>query len=86
MTQHAHHYEAKVAWQAEAGGSTKDYKSYSRNHKVSIPGKAALALSADPSFRGDPALHRGGEQRNDREGALPPAALFAGGQRFHGHG
>lgn len=55
MKQHAHHYEAKVTWGAESGGSTKDYKSYSRNHEVSFSGKPPLALSADPAFRGDPA-------------------------------
>jgi len=56
MKQQAHHYEARVTWNAGTGGSTKDYRSYSRNHEVSVPGKPALALSADPGFRGDPAL------------------------------
>ena len=51
---HAHHYQAKITWSGAAEGSTKDYKSYSRSHDVSLPGKPGLELSADPAFMGDP--------------------------------
>ncbi|HMB76807.1 MAG TPA: OsmC family protein [Kiloniellaceae bacterium] len=56
MKEHAHHYSAKLTWTAGPGGGTTNYRTYSRNHKVNLPGKPDLALSADPAFRGDPAL------------------------------
>jgi organic hydroperoxide reductase OsmC/OhrA len=49
MTEHT--YRASLSW----SGSTADYDSYSRRHEVTI-GPAALAVSADAAFRGDPAL------------------------------
>ncbi|GAC1653660.1 MAG: OsmC family protein [Vulcanimicrobiaceae bacterium] len=49
----AHVYTAKSSWRGETG----DYRSYTRNHTVAIGAKPALDLSADPSFRGDPALY-----------------------------
>ncbi len=51
---HTHHYRARVAWTGSTGAG---YRSYSRRHRVQTPPAAAeLALSADPSFRGDPTL------------------------------
>ncbi len=48
-----HSYETHLEW----SGSTGDgYRAYSRTHVVTPQGAAALTLSADPSFRGDPTL------------------------------
>lgn len=52
-----HGYQVKTVWHGGADGSTKTYKSYSRNHAIEADGKPPLALSADPNFRGDPARH-----------------------------
>lgn len=48
-----HRYEARLVWTGSAQGATRTYEGYSRTHEVSVDGKAALALSADPTFRGD---------------------------------
>lgn len=49
---HRHQYAASCHWE----GSTGDgYEDYSRTHRMEAA-SATLALSADPSFRGDPAL------------------------------
>lgn len=44
-----HHYEVEVRW----SGATTDYRSYSRNHEVSVPGRPPIPGTADPKFRGD---------------------------------
>ena len=49
-----HQYEVTTVWDAASSGTTQDYRSYSRNHRIHIEGKPALAASADPKFRGDP--------------------------------
>ena len=53
-----HQYAAKITW---TGGWTdpvkRDYRSYSREHLIEIDGKAPVRGSADPAFRGDPALY-----------------------------
>ncbi len=47
-----HRYRATCTWQGSTGGG---YGSYSRAHEAaSSPAEAALALSADPAFAGDP--------------------------------
>lgn len=48
-----HTYETLVRWSAEGGEGTKDYRSYRRDHAISVDGKAAIAASSDPAFRGD---------------------------------
>ncbi len=48
-----HHYEATVTWTGLESGAPVDYKSYSRNHTVEIPGKKPFPMSADPAFLGD---------------------------------
>ncbi len=53
----AHHYAAKLIWTGAAAGPTSDYRSYSREYRVEFAGKPAMTGSADPAFRGDPALH-----------------------------
>jgi organic hydroperoxide reductase OsmC/OhrA len=47
-----HTYSATLSWQ----GTTRDgYRAYSRMHSASAaPAEAALQLSADPTYRGDP--------------------------------
>ncbi|MGW8567432.1 OsmC family protein [Isoptericola sp. NPDC055881] len=55
-----HNYAVTVAWPDTPGGgdaATTSYTSYSRDHRVLVAGKPALAGSADPTFRGDPARH-----------------------------
>lgn len=52
-----HHYSVKTIWSDKTGYGTKNYKSYSRNHKICIDGKKDLRLTSDPSFLGDKTLH-----------------------------
>jgi organic hydroperoxide reductase OsmC/OhrA len=47
----SHHYEVTVNWT----GETRSYRSYERAHEVTADGKAPIAGSSDPAFRGDPA-------------------------------
>lgn len=46
----SHEYASRLVWE---GNETSSYTTYVRNHHVEIEGKADLALSADPIFRGD---------------------------------
>ncbi|OEK04965.1 OsmC family protein [Roseivirga misakiensis] len=49
-----HHYQIGLEWTGNKGNGTKDYKSYSRNHSITVSGKYDEILgSSDPSFRGD---------------------------------
>ena len=52
-----HTYDATVVWTGAADGPTRDYKSYARDHEIRIDGKAAIAGSSDPGFRGDAGRH-----------------------------
>jgi organic hydroperoxide reductase OsmC/OhrA len=52
-----HRYSATVAWTGASRGPTVNYESYSRDYEVRIAGKPPLKGSADPTFRGDPAVH-----------------------------
>ena len=52
-----HGYAAKLTWTGAAHGPVKDYRGYSREYRVEVAGKPPLTLSADPTFRGDPALY-----------------------------
>jgi organic hydroperoxide reductase OsmC/OhrA len=47
-----HRYETCVRWAADGEG-TKSYRSYSRNFTITAHGKADIAGSSDPAFRGD---------------------------------
>ncbi len=50
-----HRYQSHVAWQGSTGVG---YAGYERTHRaVTPPAQTELRLSADPTFRGDPALH-----------------------------
>jgi len=48
-----HTYEATVTWTGNLGDGTAGYKSYTRDHDISCPGKPIVRGSADPAFRGD---------------------------------
>jgi organic hydroperoxide reductase OsmC/OhrA len=54
---HLHHYKATTTWVGNNGVGTADYKSYARNHDITIDGKQLLACSSDPGFRGDRSRH-----------------------------
>jgi organic hydroperoxide reductase OsmC/OhrA len=54
---HDHHYQAAATWVGAAQGPTTNYRAYSRHYQVQADGKPVLDLSADPAFRGDPALY-----------------------------
>jgi len=48
-----HHYSTHLLWEGSTG---RGYRDYSRDHSaVAGPDAAAVRLSADPAFRGDPA-------------------------------
>jgi organic hydroperoxide reductase OsmC/OhrA len=48
-----HRYKLAVRWTGNQGTGTSTYTAYSRNHEVLAAGKAAIAGSSDPAFRGD---------------------------------
>ncbi len=49
-----HNYEIKVEWTGNEGKGTLNYKSYNRNHKISVKEKYSdINGSSDPSFFGD---------------------------------
>ena len=48
-----HRYEVDLNWTGNLGTGTTDYRTYSRNHELSVPGKIVLPGSSDPAFRGD---------------------------------
>jgi organic hydroperoxide reductase OsmC/OhrA len=50
-----HSYDVRVEWMGNLGSGTDGYRSFSRAHEVLADGKAAIAASSDPAFRGDPA-------------------------------
>jgi organic hydroperoxide reductase OsmC/OhrA len=52
-----HHYKTHVAWTGNEGEGTKSYKSYKRDHTITVPGKPPLLASSDPAFHGDPARY-----------------------------
>ena len=53
MSGRTHLYEVGLAWTGNDGDGTTDYRSYRRDHEITAAGKATLAGSSDPSFRGD---------------------------------
>jgi organic hydroperoxide reductase OsmC/OhrA len=58
LTPRKHQYSVTTTWTGNLGKGTSDYRSYSRNHEIAIPGKSApLPGSSDPAFRGDPARY-----------------------------
>ncbi|MES4908140.1 MULTISPECIES: OsmC family protein [unclassified Streptomyces] len=49
----SHTYDVTVEWTGNLGSGTTSYRSYSRDHEVLAHGKAGIAASSDPAFRGD---------------------------------
>ena len=49
-----HSYDVTVEWTGNLGRGTDGYRSFSRAHEVLGDGKAPIAASSDPAFRGDP--------------------------------
>lgn len=52
-----HQYAVRVEWTGNRGIGTSDYKSYGREHVVSIANKTDILGSSDPAFRGDNTRH-----------------------------
>lgn len=52
-----HTYATDLHWSAEDGEGTKSYRSYRRDHAISVRGKPDIPASSDPAFRGDPARY-----------------------------
>ncbi|MEM9300141.1 MAG: OsmC family protein [Bacteroidota bacterium] len=53
-----HNYQTLLEWTGNLGNGTKNYKSYSRDHCLTIEGKQHPVLgSSDPSFRGNPSRY-----------------------------
>jgi organic hydroperoxide reductase OsmC/OhrA len=50
-----HTYSIRLDWTGNQGSGTSSYTAYSRAHELSAPGKATIAGSSDPAFRGDTA-------------------------------
>ncbi len=50
-----HVYSVTLEWTGNRGTGTSGYGRYSRDHRVTAPGRAAIEGSSDPAFRGDPA-------------------------------
>lgn len=55
MANKQHAYSIRLDWTGNRGSGTSSYGAYSRAHELTAPGKAAIAGSSDPVFRGDPA-------------------------------
>ncbi len=53
MVEVRHSYEVSTKWQGNRGTGTRDYKSYGREHLISVAGKPPIEGSADPAFRGN---------------------------------
>ncbi len=49
---HSHEFVAQVDWTGATEGSTENYKTYSRDHEISIDGRQVILGSADPEFLG----------------------------------
>jgi organic hydroperoxide reductase OsmC/OhrA len=52
-----HDYTARLIWTGARHGPSTSYQSYSREHEFQCGDKPAIALSADPHFRGDKTLY-----------------------------
>ncbi len=52
-----HRYRTTLVWDGNQGAGTAHYAGYGRGYRLLVDGKPPWAGSADPAFRGDPALH-----------------------------
>jgi organic hydroperoxide reductase OsmC/OhrA len=57
MPERMHRYPVTMTWTGNTGSGTTSYRTYSRDHEVSVAGKPTILTSSDPSFRGDPARY-----------------------------
>jgi len=57
MINHTHQYQVAVEWTGNHGSGTDGYRNYGREHVIRVAGKADIAGSSDPAFRGDAARH-----------------------------
>lgn len=48
-----HHYQVQTQWTGNLGQGTQNYRAYERAHEITSSGKAPIAGSSDPAFRGD---------------------------------
>ena len=55
MAGKTHTYRVDVEWTGNTGAGTQRYDGYGRDHLIHADGKADIAASSDPAFRGDPA-------------------------------
>jgi len=55
MAGREHRYSLRLDWDGNRGSGTSGYTAYGREHRLSAPGKAEIAGSSDPAFRGDAA-------------------------------
>ncbi|MDM1442707.1 OsmC family protein [Myroides odoratimimus] len=56
-TMKTHNYRATIEWTDNKGTGTDNYKSYERDHTITIEHKPAILGSSDPAFRGDKTRH-----------------------------
>lgn len=56
MSRH-HHYYSDLQWRGNRGSGTSGYRSYDRDHRIVVAGKAEILGSSDPAFRGDKTKH-----------------------------
>ncbi len=49
-----HSYLVSMTWTGNKGEGTKNYRAFDRDHILQVQGKADIAGSSDPSFRGSP--------------------------------
>ncbi|MCJ0741341.1 OsmC family protein [Pedobacter montanisoli] len=52
-----HLYKTNLTWEGNKGSGTMDYRSYDRDFKVEVEGKAPLSGSSDSIFLGDKTKH-----------------------------
>jgi organic hydroperoxide reductase OsmC/OhrA len=51
-----HHYQLTATWTGNRGSGTSDYRSYSRDHEITVPGgqkNVPIPGSSDPAFLGN---------------------------------
>jgi len=48
-----HYYKTTMTWTGNTGKGTADYRSYDRDHIISVDGKPVIEGSSDPTFRGN---------------------------------
>lgn len=52
-----HNYCVTIKWTGNKGQGTINYSLYERSHIIAAKGRADIAGSSDPAFRGDPAMY-----------------------------